>query len=114
MTSFNKAGIPAGHSQRDFHLIAHGGFGDGLNNYAHSMVWFNDHLYVATMRGNFVLMKARLPIAMDPWPVECPKNPFDLDLRAEIWRYNLDEDSWERVLKAPKIIGSHGKPIHES
>ncbi len=111
MTSSNRLGIHPGISQKDFNLIAHGGFGDGLNNYAHSMLWFNDHLYVATMRGNFPLMKARLPIAMDPWPVECPENPFDLDLRAEIWRYSLHDDSWERVHKAPTIIGSHGKPI---
>ena len=111
MNFSNRLGIHPGFSQKDFHLIAHGGFGDGLNNYAHSMSWFNDHLYVATMRGNFPLMKKRLPIAMDPWPVECPENPFDLDLCAEIWRYNLHEGSWERVLKAPKITGSDGQPI---
>ena len=111
MKSSNRLNISPGFSQKDFKLIAHGGFGDGLNNYAHSMAWFKDHLYVATMRGNFPLMKYRLPIAMDQWPVECPKNPFDLDLRAEIWRYSLHEDSWERVLKAPKITGSHGRPI---
>lgn len=56
-------------------------------------------------------MKARLPIAMDPWPVECPENPFQLDLRAEIWRYNPLNDEWKRVHKAPMIMGSHGKRI---
>ena len=92
-------------------MIANGGFGDGLNNYAHSMAWFKEHLYTATMRGNFPLMKRRLPIAMNPWPVECPDNPFDLDLRAEIWRYDISGKKWERMLKSPKIIGSHGKKI---
>ena len=111
MNPTNKLGIHPGLSQRDFQLIAHGGFGDGLNNYAHSMAWFKGNLYVATMRGNFPLMKKKLPIAMNPWPVECPEDPFDLDLGAEIWRYSLQDDSWERVLKAPKIIGSHGKRI---
>jgi hypothetical protein len=111
MNSSSRLPIYAGFSQRDFRLIAHGGFGDGLNNYAHSMAWFNDHLYVGTMRGNFPLMKFRLPIAMNPWPVECPQDPFKLDLGAEIWRYSLHDDTWERVLKAPKIIGSHGKSI---
>lgn len=111
MTSASRLDIRAGVSQKDFHLIAHGGFGDGLNNYAHSMAWFKDHLYVGTMRGNFPLMKFRLPIAMNPWPVECPQNPFALDLCAEIWRFSLHDDTWERVLKAPKIIGSHGKSI---
>ena len=111
MNPTNKLGIHPGLSQRDFQLIAHGGFGDGLNNYAHSMAWFKGNLYVATMRGNFPLMKKKLPIAMNPWPVECPEDPFDLDLGAEIWRYSLQDESWERVLKAPKIIGSHGKRI---
>lgn len=91
--------------------MAKGGFGDGLNNYAHSMAWFADHIYVATMRGNFPLMKYRLPIGMDPWPVVCPDNPYDLDLRAEIWRYDIRRDLWERVFKSPTIIGSHGKRI---
>ena len=75
------------------------------------MAWFNGHLYVGTTRGNFPFMKARLPIGMDVWPVECPEVPFDLDMRAEIWRYAPRDDRWERVFKAPTIIGSHGKPI---
>ncbi len=107
----NKLGIYPGFSQRDFRLIAHGGFGDGLNAYAHSMAYYKDHLYVATTRGNFPFMKARLPIGMDVWPVECPESPFDLDMHAEIWRYTPAENSWEKVFKAPTIIGSHGKPI---
>ncbi len=107
----SKLGIPRGFSQRDFKLIACRGFGDGLNNYAHSMAWFKGCLYVGTMRGNFPLMKARMPIGLDPWPVECPENPFDLDLRAEIWCYRSREDTWERVYKSPTITGSHGKPI---
>jgi hypothetical protein len=109
--STNKLGVSPGLSRDDFRLIAHGGFGDGMNAYAHSMAWYKGHLYVATTRGNFPLMKARLPISMDPWPVECPEDPFSLDLHAEIWRYSPDEDAWEMTFKAPKIIGSHGKPI---
>lgn len=107
----NRLGIHKGNKATDFKLIAKGGFGDGVNAYAHSMAWFNGYLYVATTRGNFPLMKARLPIGLNPWPVECPENPFDLDLHAEIWRFDPREESWERVFKAPSIIGSHGKPI---
>lgn len=107
----NKLGVHPGLREQDFRLIAHGGFGDGLNAYAHSMAWFEGRLYVATTRANFPLMKKRLPIALDRWPVECPEDPFDLDLRAEIWCYSPLEDSWERVFKAPTIIGSHGKSI---
>ena len=83
----NRLGIHPGLRRSDFVRIAQGGFGDGLNAYAHSMAWFDGHLYVGTTRGNFPFMKARLPIGMDVWPVECPENPFDLDMRAEIWRY---------------------------
>lgn len=107
----NRLGVHPGLSRNDFELIAHGGFGDGLNAYAHSMAWFKGHLYVATTRGNFPFMKARLPIGMDVWPVECPQDPFDLDMRSEIWRYDVAVNEWERVFKAPLIIGSHGKPI---
>ncbi len=107
----NRLGIWPGLKKRDFQRIAQGGFGDGLNAYAHSMAWFDGHLYVATTRGNFPFMKARLPIGMDVWPVECPENPFDLDMRAEIWRYSVQQQEWERVFKSPLIIGSHGKPI---
>ena len=32
-------------------------------------------------------------------------------MRAEIWSYDPLTDIWDRVLKAPMIIGSHGKPI---
>lgn len=103
--------VVPGFRRHDFDLIASRGFGDGLNAYAHSMAWFKGHLYVATTRGNFPLMKARLPIGMDPWPVECPENPFSLDLHAEIWRYTVESDNWERVFKAPTIIGSDGTPI---
>jgi hypothetical protein len=106
-----RVGPPPGLHERDFRLIARRGFGDGHNAYAHSMAWFQGALYVATTRGNFPLMKRRLPIGMDVWPVECPENPFTLDLRAEIWRYTIANDSWERVFKAPIIRGTDGEPI---
>lgn len=111
MGSVNRLGIHPGLGQNDFRLIASGGFGDGLNAYAHSMAWFRDHLYVGTTRGNFPFMKARLPIGMNVWPVECPEDPYSLDMGAEIWRYAPDDDTWTRVFKSPTIIGSHGKPI---
>jgi len=106
-----RVGPRPGLREQDFRLIARRGFGDGHNAYAHSMAWFKGYLYVATTRGNFPLMKKRLPIGMDVWPVECPENPFDLDLRAEIWRYSVAADSWERVFKAPIIRGSDGSRI---
>lgn len=98
----------------DFRCVAQGGFGDGVNAYAHSMAWFKDRLYVGTTRGNFPLMRRRLPIGMNPWPVECPKNPFDLGLNSEIWRYHVEQDSWDRVRRAPDVRGSHGRMIPSS
>ena len=109
--SVNRLGISRGLAQSDFRMIAHGGFGDGMNGYAHSMAWFRDRIYVGTTRGNFPLMKKRLPIGMDPWPVECPEDPFTLDMRAELWRYTPTDESWERVYKSPYIIGSDGRSI---
>lgn len=111
MVTANRLGIWPGLNNREFRLIAQNGFGDGLNAYAHSMAWFNGRLYVGTTRGNFPFMKARLPIGMDVWPVECPEDPFSLDMRAEIWCYDPVAQSWNRVFKAPLIVGSHGKLI---
>ena len=62
IAAVNRLGIRPGLRRGDFKRVAQGGFGDGLNAYAHSMAWFNGHLYVGTTRGNFPFMKARLPI----------------------------------------------------
>jgi hypothetical protein len=107
----NRLGVSPGLSKSDFKLIAYGGFGDGHNSYTHSMAWFNGRLYVTTMRNNFALMRSRLSIGLSVWPVECPADPFELDMRAEIWAYDPATDIWDRVLKSPMIIGSHGRPI---
>ena len=107
----NKLGIRPGLSRHHFRKVAERGFGDGHNSYTHSMTWFNGRLYVSTMRDNFALMRSRLSLGLDVWPVECPRDPFELDLRAEIWAYDPATQAWERVFKAPMITGSHGKPI---
>jgi hypothetical protein len=111
MPPANRLGVHRGLGARDFRLVAYGGFGDGHNSYAHSMAWFNNRLYVTTMRGAFALMRSRLSLGLDTWPVEGPPDPFELDLAAEIWAYDPLTDLWERAFKAPSIIGSHGKPI---
>jgi hypothetical protein len=107
----NRLGIRRGLRSSDFRLIAKEGFGDGLNSYAHTMTWFKGRLYVTTMRGCFALMRLRLGLGLDVWPVDCPLDPFELDLRAEIWAYDPLEDAWERVFKAPWITGSDGSRI---
>jgi|SRR5580658_1102853 hypothetical protein len=109
--AINRLNVRPGLSKSDFNLIAFGGFGDGCNSYTHSMAWFNDRLYVTTMRNNFALMRARLSLGLHSWPVETPSDPFELDMRAEIWSYDPSTDVWNRVLKSPMIVGSHGKEI---
>lgn len=111
MRRTNRLGVHRGLSQKDFRLVACRGFGDGHNSYAHAMAWFRGRLYVTTMRGAFALMRSRLALGLDTWPVEGPPDPFDLDLAAEIWAYDPRLDQWERAFKAPTIVGSHGRPI---
>src|SRR5690348_13281672 len=111
MTTMNRLGIRRGLRSSDFKLIAKEGFGDGVNSYTHSMAWYKGRLYVTTMRGNFALMRSRLSLGLDVWPIDCPIDPFDLDLRAEIWAYDPRVDEWERVFKAPWITGSDGRRI---
>jgi len=107
----NRLGVHPGLSKEDFRLIAYGGFGDGHNSYAHAMAWFKGRVYVSTMRGAMSLMRARLSVGLDVWPVQGPPDPFELDLCAEIWAYDPRTDIWERAYKSPTIIGSHGKRI---
>ena len=101
MTATNRLGIRRGLRSSDFRLIAKEGFGDALNSYAHSMAWYKGRLYVATMRANFALMRLRLNLGFDVWPIQCPLDPFDLDLRAEIWSYDPGVNEWKRVFKSP-------------
>ena len=106
----NRLGIRPGLNKEHFRLIAYGGFGDGHNSYAHSMVWWNGRLYVSTIRGMFSLLRKRQAgsVGLDVWPVEGPIDPFDLDLCAEIWAYDPRIDRWERALKSPMIDGTGG------
>ncbi|MGK7903830.1 MAG: hypothetical protein AB4352_20980 [Hormoscilla sp.] len=101
----------------NFRKICENGFGDRNNSYAHSMAWFQDHLYVGTTRANLCLIRHGMPqIKMDVWPVECPNPVYSpeferTEARAEIWRYDPPNDHWERLFQAPMIIGSEGEPI---
>jgi SAM-dependent methyltransferase len=102
---------PQGLSARNFQKISHNGFGDQYNAYPHSMIWYKDHLYVGTTRANLHLMWFTMKEWVDrfaAWPVERPANPFDLDLRAQIWRYYPPTDTWEQVYISPMLMGSEG------
>lgn len=106
-----------GLSITNFQKICKNGFGDRNNAYAHSMAWFQDHLYVGTTRANLCLIRNSMKhVKIDVWPVECPQPVYSPEFektqaRAEIWRYNPPLDYWERVLQSPMIMGSEGEEI---
>lgn len=110
MTLPNRLGVNPGLNKEHFKLVAKGGFGDGHNSYAHSMVWWDGKLYVSTIRGAFSLMRKRQAgtLGLDVWPVEGPVDPFELDLCAEIWAYDPRLDLWELAFKSPMIEGTGG------
>jgi hypothetical protein len=98
----------------DFTRIAVGGFGDGGNSYAHSMAWFQEKLYVGTVRHLLCLLRSsqpRIPHRMNPWPVNYPGDIFKLDLRAQIWCYDPKQDVWEQVYISPIVIGPKGHEV---
>ncbi len=106
-----------GLSIANFRKVCENGFGDRNNAYAHSMAWFQDHLYVGTTRANLCLIRAGQPhLRIDVWPVECPNPVYSPEFehneaRAEIWRYSPPLNQWERVFQSPMIVGSEGEEI---
>ena len=103
-----------GLSVANFRKVCENGFGDRNNAYAHSMAWFQDHLYVGTTRANLHLIHNSVKhLKIDIWPVECSNPVYSPEFeqtqaRAEIWRYDPSLDHWERVYQSPMIIGSEG------
>jgi hypothetical protein len=90
----------------DFRLTCASGFGDGWNAYAHSMAWFEGCLYVGTTRATMPAMKLLSPPPnIQPWPVEAPEDVYDIDRRAQIWRYEPLADRWTCVFTAPWVAG---------
>lgn len=91
-------------------VIAQNGFGDNNNSYAWSMDWFDGKLYVGTGRDVLcvedITVQHFLPLissyVTNPSPsVRCPANPYDLNLRAEIWQYTPKTRTWKRVYRSP-------------
>jgi len=103
---------PPGLSDRHFRRIAANGFGDPLNAYPHSMAWYKGCLYVGTTRANLCMLKAsKAPTKFAFWPVDCPDNLYDLDMRAQIWRYEPSRGEWREVYRSPLIAGSKGNVV---
>lgn len=100
-------------------VLAQWGFGDRNNSYAWAMGWFRGKLYVGTGRDVVCVEKATddfyYPFAQvysaHPEPsVHCAQNPFDLDLRAEIWQYTPQTRRWVMVYQAPANIPNPRAP----
>ncbi|MFO0891884.1 MAG: hypothetical protein U0790_22445 [Isosphaeraceae bacterium] len=77
------------------------------------MKWFKGKLYVGTNRDFQCVENATLAfyfpqviplqsVFQDP-DVPCPADPSDLDLRAEIWRYTPETQTWDRVYQSEVI-----------
>jgi hypothetical protein len=108
---------PRGLAQRDFRRVGAGGLGDGHNNYAHSMAWFRNRLYLGTTRSNMCMLRVQSGYASMPlqvWPVDCPETMdglYKLDRRPEIWAFDPATGAWEMVHRAPMIDGADGRPV---
>ena len=90
-------------------VIAQNGFGDRDNSYAWSMGWLNGKLYVGTGRDVLCVenetVQHSLPLLStyvgNPSPgVHCPRDPYHMDLRAEIWQYTPSSGAWRRVFRS--------------
>jgi hypothetical protein len=90
-------------------LIAWNGFGDPRNTVAWSMARFRGRVYVGTGRlvacvenhtiDFFLRISERY--VKNPLPgATCPPDPYDMDLRAEIWEYTPRTGRWRRVYKS--------------
>lgn len=100
-----------GLTRHDFRKIAPNGFGDPYNEYPHSMLWFQDSLYVGTSRAN-LHYRGRWRAEQNSeglgaiWPVKIPEGGlFDIDLRAQIWRCNPLAGNWSKVYTSPLVEG---------
>lgn len=88
------------------------GFGDRQNSISWSMLWWRGKLYVGTSRAALCLRElgwGREYPPPDP-DVECPEDPLDLPLQAEIWRYTPGGDGWELVYRSPEDLEIPGHP----
>jgi hypothetical protein len=107
------AAVPGVAHSSDGRILVQRGFGDRQNGYAWSMAWFKGKLYVGTGRNIYCVESLTtdyyFPVAgayqTHPLPnVRCPKNPWDLNLRAEIWQYTPRTGRWRRVFRSPRDI----------
>jgi hypothetical protein len=91
-------------------VIVKDGFGESANSFAWSMGWFEGKLYVGTGRDVlcvenetsqfFVPLEQKYSINPS-LNVHCPSNPYEMNLRAEIWQYTPATKRWRLVYRSP-------------
>jgi hypothetical protein len=116
---FMPSSAPAAPGLPSTREIAKGGFGDARNSYAWSMAWFRGRLYVGTARSEVCVEGATLDFFFpgrgyygpSPGPgMTCPADKYDLNLRAEIWRYTPSTRKWQRVYVSPNSVPNPRAP----
>lgn len=91
-------------------VLAQNGFGNYRNSYSWSMAWFKGKLYVGTGRQEacvedltvdyYLVVSGRYKT--NPLPAtHCPRNPNNMDLRAQIWQYTPHTGRWRMVYQSP-------------
>ena len=96
----------------DFARIADNGLGDPYNAYPHSMEMFNGRLYVGTMRANLCMLKvSKIRTKIRYWPVECPDNLYEIDMRAQIHAMDFATGQWSELFRSPMIEGTDGTRV---
>lgn len=79
------------------------------------MTEFRGQVYVGTTRANLCMLKvfrdAKYSFLSQNWPVECPEDIYDIDRRAQIWRFRADKGEWELVFRAPMVEGKDGTMV---
>ena len=99
----------------DFTRLAVGGLGDGHNSFAHSMAWFKGKIYLGTTRSNLCMLRVQSAYAETPfhvWPVDCPEaldGLYKLDRRPQIWCFDPEAATWEKLYTSPMVDGIDGK-----
>jgi hypothetical protein len=77
------------------------------------MAWFKGKLYVGTARSEACVENVTVDYYLrvsgryvrNPLPaVRCPRSPYDLDLRAELWEYAPHTGRWRMAYRSPADI----------
>ncbi|HLJ81016.1 MAG TPA: hypothetical protein VKT52_05980, partial [Ktedonobacterales bacterium] len=101
-----------GLSHTEFRRIAPNGLGDPHNAYPHSMELFGGKLYVGTTRSNLCMLKvSKMRTRIRHWPVQCPDNLYELDMRAQIHALDFTTGAWRETFRSPMIDGNAGFPV---